>query len=163
MIVRTVRSGEDCCSDRRRRIGGADTVGLVLRDTLVVDLAQANAALEKSRETARASATSAPARAAASVRATENRGADVGERSARVVDELNGDVGPNDVIDTCISEETLHRELFDQVASSAHDGIHANDDTAARRTQEAIRQDPNRLETGGVARCDFVEACDDVA
>ena len=31
------------------RIGGASTVGLVLRDTLVVDLGQANAALEKSR------------------------------------------------------------------------------------------------------------------
>lgn len=31
------------------RIGGTSTVGLVLRDTLVVDLVQANAALEKSR------------------------------------------------------------------------------------------------------------------
>jgi 2-keto-4-pentenoate hydratase/2-oxohepta-3-ene-1,7-dioic acid hydratase in catechol pathway len=31
------------------RIGGTTTVGLVLRDTLVVDLAQANAAMEKSR------------------------------------------------------------------------------------------------------------------
>ena len=31
------------------RIGGTTTVGLVLRDTLVVDLVQANAALEKSR------------------------------------------------------------------------------------------------------------------
>src|SRR5688572_32382741 len=31
------------------RIGGTSTVGLVLRDTLVVDLVQANAALQKSR------------------------------------------------------------------------------------------------------------------